>query len=122
MGGNVLIGGVAPDGSFIQARFTSDGKLLIDSSGSVSGAALFFTKDAGAAFAALDAIACSEVEIINTRAAAVDIEVQRGSTGPTVIVPAGGAQAFKVTNASDLRIKRFDSGATAITVTGEVRT
>ncbi len=82
----------------------------------------FVNQTAGAAFAALTDTACGEVELINTRPGAVDIEVRRGGSGGTVCVPAGGSQAFPVVaNANELQIKRWDAVATNVTISAEVR-
>lgn len=80
------------------------------------------TSATGATFVALDAAACSEVEIVNTISAAVDIEVRRGGSGGTIVVPAGGSYCFTaLSDASGLQVRRHDQSNTQVTFSYEVR-
>ncbi len=89
------------------------------------GATVAVLVDATAAtvFSALAAGACRSVLIENNFVGAVDIDVQRGASGPFRVVPAGSWALFDaVTNANQLRIRRSDLSATQVTVSTELRT
>ncbi len=79
----------------------------------------FWQKSIAAAYVSLDAANVKTVEIKNTRPGAVDVAVRRGAGGAVVCVPAGGADRFAVTNASDLQLARFDGATASVIVSGE---
>lgn len=78
------------------------------------------TAAVGTNFTAFGAQACTAVAIVNTNTTAVDLEVRRGASGNTIVVPAGAERVFVgVTNASDLQVRRLDQSNTQVTFTSE---
>lgn len=78
------------------------------------------TNATGATFNAFGTQACEQLDLVNTAPAAVDLEVRRGGSGYTIIVPAGSSRMFVgLANASDLQVRRLDQSNTQITFTGE---
>ena len=78
------------------------------------------TSATGATFVAFGSQACEQLDLVNTAPAAVDLEIRRGGSGNTIIVPAGSSRMFVgLSNASDLQVRRFDQSNTQITFTGE---
>jgi hypothetical protein len=78
------------------------------------------TNATGTTYNAFGSQACEMLDIVNTAVAAVDLEVRRGGSGNTIIVPSGSSRMFVgLTNASDLQVRRLDVSNTQITFTGE---
>lgn len=78
------------------------------------------TNATGATYNAFASQACEALDIVNTAAAAVDLEVRRGASGNTIIVPAGSSRMFVgLSNASDLQVRRLDQSNTQVTFTAE---
>jgi len=78
------------------------------------------TNAAGTTYNALASQACEQLDIVNTAPSAVDLEVRRGGSGNTIIVPGGSSRMFVgLSNASDLQVRRQDTSNTQITFTGE---
>ncbi|HRP29361.1 MAG TPA: hypothetical protein PLG77_13105 [Burkholderiaceae bacterium] len=78
------------------------------------------TNATGSTFNAFASQACTSLQIDNTAPTAVDLEIRRGGSGPTICVPAGSARMFVgLNNASDLQARRWDQSNTQITFTGE---
>lgn len=78
------------------------------------------TAATGANFTAFASQACESLDLVNTAPAAVDIEVRRGGSGNTIVVPAGSSRMFVgLSNASGLQVRRVDQSNTQITITGE---
>lgn len=79
------------------------------------------TTDAtGSTYTAFSSQACECLDIVNTQPAAVDLEVRRGGSGNTIIVPAGSSRMFVgLSNASGLQVRRLDQSNTQVTFTGE---
>lgn len=85
--------------------------------------AVLVNASAGAAFVPLSAGVCKAVYIENNRLDAVDLEVRRGASGGTRIVPADTwAIMDAITDASQIQIRRLDGLAPVLTVTTELRT
>lgn len=96
--------------------------LVSGASASVKSATIISAQTAatGADFTAFGAAACTSVAIDNTRASATDIEVRRGASGSTIVVPTGSSRVFfGVTDASDLQIRRVDQSNSQVTVDAE---
>lgn len=78
------------------------------------------TNATGATFNAFASQACEQLDIVNTAPAAVDLEVRRGGSGNTIIVPAGSSRMFVgLSNASGLQVRRLDQSNTQVTITAE---
>lgn len=78
------------------------------------------TNATGATFNAFASQACEQLDIVNTAPAAVDLEVRRGGSGNTIIVPAGSSRMFVgLSNASGLQVRRLDQSNTQVTFTAE---
>jgi hypothetical protein len=78
------------------------------------------TNATGATYTAFASQACEQLDIVNTQSGAVDLEVRRGGSGYTIIVPGGSSRMFiGLANASDLQVRRADQSNTQITFTGE---
>lgn len=78
------------------------------------------TNATGATFTAFASQACEQLDLVNTHPTAVDLEVRRGASGSTIIVPAGSSRMFVgLANANDLQVRRFDQSNTQITFTAE---
>lgn len=79
------------------------------------------TTDAtGTTYTAFGSQACEQLDIVNTAVAAVDLEVRRGGSGYTIVVPAGSSRMFVgLANASDLQVRRLDQSNAQVTFTGE---
>lgn len=78
------------------------------------------TNATGSTYNAFSSQACECLDIVNTQPAAVDLEVRRGGSGNTIIVPAGSSRLFVgITNASDLQVRRLDQSSTQMTFTSE---
>ena len=78
------------------------------------------TNATGATYTAFASQACEQLDLVNTAPAAVDLEVRRGGSGNTIIVPAGSSRMFVgLSNASDLQVRRLDQSNTQITFTAE---
>lgn len=78
------------------------------------------TNATGATFTAFASQACEQLDIVNTAVAAVDLEVRRGGSGNTIIVPAGSSRMFVgLSNASGLQVRRLDQSNTQVTFTAE---
>ncbi len=78
------------------------------------------TNATGTTYNAFASQACSSLDIVNTNPLAVDLEVRRGASGSTIIVPAGSSRMFVgITNASDLQVRRQDTSNTQVTFTAE---
>lgn len=78
------------------------------------------TSATGATYTAFASQACEQLDLVNTAPAAVDLEIRRGGSGNTIIVPAGSSRMFVgLSNANDLQVRRFDQSNTQITFTGE---
>lgn len=78
------------------------------------------TSATGATFVQFPFLLCNTLDIVNTHPSAVDIEVRRGGSGYTIIVPAGSSRAFEgLTSADELQIRRFDQSNTQVTITAE---
>lgn len=119
----------------IAQRITSLIALLPSSLGPKAGASSLSTVEAtpttvtivslqtaatGTSYTAFGSQACEQLDIVNTAPSAVDLEVRRGATGNTIIVPGGSSRMFVgLSNASDLQVRRQDTSNTQITVTGE---
>lgn len=79
------------------------------------------TSTTGSNFLAFASSVCREVILMNTRPGAPDIEVRRGSAGPTVCLPGGAAMPLAVQNANEIQVRRYDQSNTPWTVDCEVR-
>lgn len=78
------------------------------------------TNATGSTYTAFGSQACEMLDIVNTAPAAVDLEVRRGSSGNTIIVPAGSSRMFVgLSNASGLEVRRYDQSNTQVTITAE---
>lgn len=78
------------------------------------------TNATGTTYNAFASQACEQLDIVNTAPSAVDLEVRRGGSGNTIIVPAGSSRMFVgITNASDLQVRRLDQNNTQVTITAE---
>lgn len=78
------------------------------------------TSATGTTYTAFGSQACEQLDIVNTAVAAVDIEVRRGGSGYTIVVPAGSSRMFVgIANASDLQVRRLDQSNTQVTFTAE---
>jgi len=78
------------------------------------------TNATGATFNPFASQACEQLDIVNTAPAAVDLEVRRGGSGNTIIVPGGSSRMFVgLSNASGLEVRRFDQSNTQVTFTAE---
>lgn len=78
------------------------------------------TNATGATFTAFGSQACEQLDLVNTAPAAVDLEVRRGGSGNTIIVPGGSSRMFVgLSNASDLQVRRLDQSNTQVTFTAE---
>lgn len=78
------------------------------------------TSAVGTTFVALTPAAATEIVIFNLSGA--DIEVRRNGAGVALKVPDSTGKSFDtITNASDLSLRRFDTGNTPVTVQYEVR-
>ena len=78
------------------------------------------TNATGATYNAFASQACEQLDIVNTAPTAVDLEVRRGGSGNTIIVPAGSSRMFVgLSNASDLQVRRLDQSNTQVTFTAE---
>lgn len=78
------------------------------------------TNATGATYNAFSSQACEMLDIVNTQPAAVDLEVRRGGSGNTIVVPAGSSRMFVgLSNASGLQVRRLDQSNTQVTFTGE---
>lgn len=78
------------------------------------------TNATGTTYNAFASQACEQLDIVNTQLGAVDLEVRRGASGNTIIVPGGSSRMFiGITNASDLQVRRLDQSNTQVTFTGE---
>lgn len=81
------------------------------------------TNATGSTYNAFSSQPCDELDIVNTDVDAVDLEVRRGSSGNTIVVPAGSSRMFiGLTNASGLEVRRLDQSNTQITFTAEAIT
>ena len=78
------------------------------------------TNATGTTYNAFASQACEQLDIVNTAPSAVDLEVRRGGSGNTIIVPGGSSRMFVgLSNASDLQVRRQDTSNTQITFTAE---
>lgn len=78
------------------------------------------TNATGATYNAFGSQACEMLDIVNTQPAAVDLEVRRGGSGYTIVVPAGSSRMFVgLSNASGLEVRRLDQSNTQVTFTAE---
>lgn len=78
------------------------------------------TNATGTTYNAFASQACEQLDIVNTQFGAVDLEVRRGASGNTIIVPGGSSRMFiGITDASDLQVRRRDTSNTQVTFTGE---
>lgn len=78
------------------------------------------TSATGATFVAFASQACEQLDVVNTHPTAVDLEVRRGGSGNTIIVPAGSSRMFVgLSNASGLQVRRLDQSNTQVTFTAE---
>lgn len=78
------------------------------------------TNATGATYNAFASQACELLDIVNTQPTATDLEVRRGSSGNTIVVPAGSSRMFVgLSNASGLEVRRLDQSNTQITFTAE---
>lgn len=78
------------------------------------------TNATGTTYNAFSSQACECLDIVNTQPAAVDLEVRRGGSGNTIIVPAGSSRMFVgLSNASGLEVRRLDTSNTQVTFTAE---
>jgi hypothetical protein len=78
------------------------------------------TNATGTTFNAFGSQACQMLDIVNTAPAAVDLEVRRGGSGNTIVVPAGSSRMFVgLANASDLQVRRLDQSNSQVVFTGE---
>ncbi len=78
------------------------------------------TNATGTTYNAFGSQACECVDIVNTQPAAVDLEVRRGGSGNTIVVPAGSSRMFVgLSNASGLEVRRLDQSNTQVTFTAE---
>ena len=78
------------------------------------------TNATGTTYNAFASQACEQLDIVNTASGAVDLEVRRGGSGNTIIVPGGSSRMFiGITNASDLQVRRRDVSNTQVTFTSE---
>ncbi|WP_304306233.1 hypothetical protein [Pseudacidovorax intermedius] len=77
----------------------------------------------GATYVAFGNAPCTALEIVNTRADAVDIEYQRGGAATAgIVIPAGYSRLIDgITNASQIAIRRRDAQLTSVTVMAEAR-
>lgn len=81
------------------------------------------TNATGTTYNAFSSQTCTMLDIVNTAVAAVDLEVRRGGSGYTIVVPAGSSRMFVgITNASDLQVRRLDTSNTQVTFTAEAIT
>jgi hypothetical protein len=136
VGGNTGMGYSAVSGSTVTlqvdttAMSNTDNLTVIydspDSLGIGSGV-LIFTSSAfisvtttGTTYAPFGSLACDALQIDNTDPAAVAIEVQKGGTGGTIKIAAGGTRYFAgITNANQLSVRRADTSSTSVTVSAE---
>lgn len=78
------------------------------------------TSATGATFTAFGSQACEQLDLVNTAPAAVDLEIRRGASGNTIVVPGGSSRMFVgLANASDLQVRRLDQSNAQITFTAE---
>lgn len=78
------------------------------------------TNATGTTYNAFASQACTALDVVNTHPLAVDLEIRRGGSGSTLIIPAGSSRLFVgITNASDLQVRRQDTSNTQITFTAE---
>ena len=78
------------------------------------------TNATGTTYNAFASQACEQLDIVNTAPSAVDLEVRRGGSGNTIIVPGGSSRMFVgLSNASDLQVRRQDTSNTQVTFTAE---
>ena len=78
------------------------------------------TNATGSTYNAFGSQACEMLDIVNTQPAAVDLEVRRGGSGYTIVVPAGSSRMFVgLSNASGLQVRRLDQSNTQVTFTAE---
>lgn len=78
------------------------------------------TNATGSTYNAFGSQACECLDIVNTQPGAVDLEVRRGGSGYTIVVPAGSSRMFVgLSNASDLQVRRLDQSNTQVTFTAE---
>lgn len=81
------------------------------------------TAVAGTNFVPLTTGACTEVMLLNLEPSAVDIEVRRGATGDTVLLPFGTSMLLEaITNSFDIQVRRADTQNTQVLVRFERRT
>lgn len=78
------------------------------------------TNATGTTYNAFGSQACEMLDLVNTAPSAVDLEVRRGGSGNTIVVPAGSSRMFVgLSNASDLQVRRLDQSNAQVTFTGE---
>lgn len=78
------------------------------------------TNVVGTTYNAFASQACEMLDIVNTALNAVDLEVRRGGSGATIIVPAGSSRMFiGLSNASGLQVRRRDTSNAQVTFTAE---
>lgn len=81
------------------------------------------TSTGGSTFVAFPSTVCNALQVDNTSPDATSIQVQRGTSGGTICIPAGGTRYFSgITDANQLRICRSDASTTQVTVSAEAIT
>ena len=74
----------------------------------------------GTTFVPFASSICDSLDIVNTRTGCVAMEIRRGGSGETIMVPAYSSRLFvKLSNANELQVRREDQISTTVHLTAE---